>query len=319
MSNNQFNKQQLRVVIEPRAEPHGAGLYDAQVSTAGYRGFASAESDGLQEYRSQGYLLIRRAFPGELVDRARDALREIGLSDRPACESIYFEGSIRDALAEVPTQEQNQTDPAFAALALGVTCNSLPPLDAERRLSYVRKFMGFTRSQNPALKTLAEYPPLLDLMGRLLGGTRPHLYQDMAMIKPPGGREKPWHQDRAYFNFSLETPLVGVWVAIDPATPENGCMRVVPGGHRAGPSIHFMRRDWQICDSDSEVFRPLAIPMESGDCLVFDGLLPHGTPRNGTSRRRWALQYHYTPPGVEEAPDQERLNVFGSEGKNVTC
>ena len=34
------------------------------------------------------------------------------------------------------------------------------------------------------------------------------------MIKPPGGREKPRHQDHAYFKLPLSTPVVGVWLAV---------------------------------------------------------------------------------------------------------
>ena len=56
----------------------------------------------------------------------------------------------------------------------------------------------------------------------------------MALLKPPRGREKPWHQDHAYFNLPLDTPIVGVWIALDEATPENGCMHVIPGSHREG-------------------------------------------------------------------------------------
>ena len=26
------------------------------------------------------------------------------------------------------------------------------------------------------------------------------IFQSLALLKPPGGREKPWHQDNAYFN-----------------------------------------------------------------------------------------------------------------------
>ena len=46
---------------------------------------------------------------------------------------------------------------------------------------------------------------LLRLVERLLrapeGGVR--MMQDMSMVKPPGGREKPWHQDHAYFNYPV--------------------------------------------------------------------------------------------------------------------
>lgn len=40
------------------------------------------------------------------------------------------------------------------------------------------------------------------------------------------------HQDQAYFNVELRTPIVGCWIALDRATEANGCMRVLRGGHR---------------------------------------------------------------------------------------
>lgn len=143
--------------------------------------------------------------------------------------------------------------------------------------------MGFA-DRNPPLGSIAEHPGLANVLERFLGG-RPQLYQDMAMIKPPGGREKPWHQDRAYFNLAQETPVVAAWIALDAATPENGCMRLVRGGHRDGPALHFMRRDWQICDSHlARSTQRVAAPMEAGDCLLFDALLP--TAPHGTTPRR---------------------------------
>ena len=100
------------------------------------------------------------------------------------------------------------------------------------------------------------------------------------------------HQDHAYFNAELGTPIVGCWIALDAATEKNGCMRVLRGGHRqqvlvaAGstdePSAlpHFLRRDWQICDATALAFSPSEIvnlPLAAGDLILFDGLLPHGT------------------------------------------
>jgi hypothetical protein len=79
-------------------------------------------------------------------------------------------------------------------------------------------------------------------------GTGIRLFQDMSMVKPPGGREKPWHQDGAYFNLASDTPVVGVWIALGHVTKETGAMHLLPGLHTAGPQPHFKRRDWQICD-----------------------------------------------------------------------
>jgi phytanoyl-CoA hydroxylase len=169
------------------------------------------------------------------------------------------------------------------------------------------------------LKAASENSRLLSVIERLLGEA-PKMFQDMALIKPPRmGREKPWHQDKAYFDFPVETRVVGVWIALDAATVENGCMRVQPQGHHHGPAIHFKRRDWQICDSEMIGQPCVAAPLEPGGLLLFDGLLPHGTPTNFSSSRRRALQFHYVGVSAQKTSADARLTHFGSEGKDVTC
>ena len=147
----------------------------------------------------------------------------------------------------------------------------------------------------------------------------PVLYQEMAMLKPPMGREKPWHQDHAYFNFALDTRIVGVWFALEDVDEENGCMFVVPGGHHDGPMTHFLRRDWQICDTDILPLPRIAVPMSAGDVLFFHSKLPHGTPINRTNSMRWAVQYHFVPASAVPTDDALRMAAFGSEGKDVAC
>ena len=123
----------------------------------------------------------------------------------------------------------------------------------------------------------------------------------------------------AYFNLPLETTVVGVWIALDEATADNGCMMVIPGSHKKGAQIHFRRRDWQICDTDVARGVALSVPLKPGSCLLFHGLIHHGTPANRTDQRRRALQYHYCSAHAEEMPTAYRLEHFGSEGKDVEC
>ncbi|MFW6213948.1 MAG: phytanoyl-CoA dioxygenase family protein [Spirochaetota bacterium] len=78
-------------------------------------------------------------------------------------------------------------------------------------------------------------------------------------------------------------------------------------------------RDWQICDTDLDGKKPVALEIEAGDLICFDAKIPHGTPKNSTNEQRWALQFHYVPRSVEKAAEQLRLDVFGPEGKNVSC
>jgi phytanoyl-CoA hydroxylase len=270
-------------------------------------------------YRDDGYLLVRGLLAAELVDAARRELAAMALADDPGCEQLWYEGALREHLPLDPARDvaiDGRRD--GAGFVPGQAGDGLPALDPALRARYVRKLQGFVGRHAP-LTALAEHPGLLDLVRRLLGGRRPQLFQDMALVKPAGGREKPWHQDHAYFNVALDTAIVGVWIPLGTVTPENGCMHVIKGGHLAGPRLHWKRRDWQLCDGDIEADGRVAVPMAAGEVLLFDGKLPHGTPTNRTDAFRWAVQLHYRPATVEEVADDVRLAAFGAEGKDVTC
>ena len=123
----------------------------------------------------------------------------------------------------------------------------------------------------------------------------------------------------AYFNLPLDTTVVGVWIALDEATPENGCMMVIPGSHKQGAALHFQKRDWQICDTDVYNDGAVAVPLMPGSLLFFHGLIHHGTPANRSDKRRRALQFHYRAKSVQPTSEADRLAIFGSEGTDVTC
>jgi phytanoyl-CoA hydroxylase len=96
-------------------------------------------------------------------------------------------------------------------------------------------------------------------------------------------------------------------------------MRFVPGSHRDGPVVHFRRRDWQLCDTERSGRHVVAVPLKPGGCIFFNGLTHHGTPTNRTDTGRRSVQFHYAPADVPQTTDEQRLAVFGSEGKNVEC
>ena len=80
--------------------------------------------------------------------------------------------------------------------------------------------------------TIARIPEILDMVEQVIGGDIA-LWNSSFFAKPAKvGTRTPWHQDGEYWPIRpLETCTV--WIAIDPATPDNGCLRVVPGSHRA--------------------------------------------------------------------------------------
>ncbi len=307
-----------KIVLEPVPAPYDPVLYRGTPSPTRPVDTLDSISDAeIALYREQGYLCVRDAFSDKLVAEVLAELEAMALAEDPGCESVYFEGLIRNHLAIDPGRDQFGTTGRMQDFVLGQTTDQIPALDPAVRAQFVRKFQGFVGA-HPPLAALADLPELVALVERLIGGSA-RLFQDMALVKPPRGREKPWHQDHAYFNFPLATPIVGVWIPLHPVDHTNGCMHVLPGSHRRGPQPHFMRRDWQICDTDITGQPQHFLPMNPGDLLLFDAKLAHGTPTNVTQKMRWAVQFHYVPAGAPETAEAERLAAFGSEGKDVTC
>ncbi len=283
--------QEPRFDPMPPAEMHPPELYQHDALCDAVVGLDAVNEEVVDRYRRNGYVAVEAAFTPQEVQAALAGLTRLIDAPPPDFKGIVFENAVRDRLAE---------------------------LTSEQRLDAVRKLMWFCAVE-PRLAALAQHPQLTAVLRRLLGA-EPRLIQDMALLKPPKiGREKPWHQDHAYFNLPLGTPVVGVWVALDEATLDNGCMRVLHGGHQQGPQPHFKRRDWQMCDSHIPRHGVVACPLRSGGLLLFDSLIPHGTPHNVSPQRRRAVQFHYAPADAVEWAEEERLKIFGGEGRGVEC
>jgi phytanoyl-CoA hydroxylase len=279
--------------IDHGSEMHDSELYQPAGEGFGVERFEDIGPEEIKHYNEQGYLIVRQAFTEKEIQAAKQGLMDLIMGKNPDYTGVMFEAKAQDIL---------------------------PTLSLEERQDAVRKLMAFVEF-DARLKAISHHPKLLQSIRTLLGNRDSQMFQDMALLKPPRlGREKPWHQDKAYFNYPLDTPVVGVWIALDEATIDNGCMQFLPGQHRKGPQIHFQKRDWQICDTQIMGQRSTAAPLQPGGMLLFSGLLPHGTPHNASGKRRRALQYHYAPADVSTLPDNdERLMHFGSEGKDVTC
>lgn len=267
----------------------------ATVVTQGVAGLNSVTDRDIQVFHERGYLVIHNAFSAAETGAGLDAISDI------ICEKLSEKSSELKGL-----QFENA---AF---------DKLEHLNLEERHNAVRKLQDFIH-HDKRLEALAFHRGLLGVLNRIVGEEVIKI-QDMALLKPPLiGREKPWHQDMAFFNLPLDATVVGAWLALDEATPENGCMMVIPGSHKRGAVIHFKRRDWQICDTDVYNDGAVAVPLKPGSLLLFHGLIHHGTPANTSVHRRRALQFHYCGKTVQASSEAERLATFGSEGKNVSC
>ncbi len=270
---------------------HDPKLYSVNViATAVQGGLGALTEDHLAQFAEDGFLAVDGVYSSDEVGAGIAGLLHLIGGGRPDFTGIQFESAAKSRLATMGSEE---------------------------RQDYIRKLMRYV-DYEPRLWHLAYHSGLVSLLTNLLGSA-PTMFQDMALMKPPRlGREKPWHQDKAYFNMDMRERVIGVWIALDEATVSNGCMHLRPDlGLK--PLLHFKRRDWQICDSEIIGKPCVAVPLKPGGILLFDGLLVHGTPHNNSNQRRRAVQFHYHGNHYSQISQEQRMAIFGSEGKDIAC
>jgi len=176
--------------------------------------------------------------------------------------------------------------------------------EAERRfgpLHYVSKVHTiFTDAA-----ALATDSRVLDVVEALIG---PNilLFDSTYIIKEARtGGHVSWHQDLTYWGFS-GTDQVSMWLALSPATLESGCMRMVPGSHRAGRLNHI------DCDDPSNLLhRGQTVPevsesaavmcaLISGEASFHHGWTLHASMPNLSPDRRVGLNAQYIAPSMKQ-------------------
>jgi ectoine hydroxylase-related dioxygenase (phytanoyl-CoA dioxygenase family) len=135
-----------------------------------------------------------------------------------------------------------------------------------------------------------------DLAG--LDGIR--IWHDQALIKPPYATFTAYHLDQPYWSFTSPDSIT-VWVALDDATFENGCLYYLPGTHKAEKydnveigkdigALFDVYPEWRAVD-------PVACPVPAGGACFHNGLTAHGAGANLTHGQRRAMTCAYMPDG----------------------
>jgi hypothetical protein len=114
------------------------------------------------------------------------------------------------------------------------------------------------------------------------------LYKEKINYKLVGGAGFSPHQDAPAYPF-IESH-VSCMVAVDHATPENGCLEVVSGRHH-----HLLEMDDRGCIADHlvEEMSWRFAPLRAGQTLWFHSLTPHRSRANRSSSDRRALYPTY--------------------------
>jgi phytanoyl-CoA dioxygenase PhyH len=131
---------------------------------------------------------------------------------------------------------------------------------------------------------------------RLLEGEVYHYHSKMIMKDAKVGGAWAWHQDYGYWyqNGVLFPLLTSAFIAVDPATRENGCLQVLKGSHQLGRIDHVLTGDQAGADLErvaeaQKRLETIHIEMEPGDVLFFHANLLHRSDQNKSDKPRWSM------------------------------
>ena len=238
-------------------------------STGGRSGLTPGQR---ARFARDGFVTVRDLAPQEEVDFIRATLMQL-----LAARVGYDEGALFDLLAAdgLPSTLPQLHDPASYAPALRATRHRA------NALCVAQDVLG------PHTRLAFEY----------------------TILKPARhGAATPWHQDEAFKNAaSADYDEISIWMPLQATTPENGCMRYVPGSHRGplhphrspgdDPRVHAIECA-EPFDDDAIVYCPLA----AGDAVIHDKRTLHGAGSNLTDADRLAyvLMFDTVPRGAPQ-------------------
>lgn len=114
-------------------------------------------------------------------------------------------------------------------------------------------------------------------------------YRTMVMNKPAnGGTDLPWHQDK--WPIKEREPSFTIYIALDAATRENGCVQAFPGSHKSGllgDTKGFLTEE-RITELFGETV-PTPWELEAGEAIIMNRLCVHSSGRNSTLVPRKAI------------------------------
>ena len=246
----------------------------------------------LTNYQNEGFLVLNDFVDPTACDALRDRVIEmIGEFEPSEVASIFS------------TREQNRiADEYFLNSANNISFffeenafDSDGALKQNKELS-INKIGHALHDLDPVFDRFSRASSI-EQLARDLGVNNPLLLQSMYIFKQPLiGGEVNCHQD-CTFLYTEPQDILGLWFALEDATLENGCLWVLPGGHQRGLKSRWVRTQngMQFATFDPSPWpEQELVPLEvkKGSLIVLNGLLPHRSLENRSTKSRHAYTLH---------------------------
>ena len=247
------------------------------------------------QFAEDGYLLLRDALTDADLDPIIVEYEEyIGRR----AEELLAAGHISALYADEPFDRR-----------LVSICREDDAIYRELDIMYLRGRASFEFLRNDRLLDMIESLVGPEITCSPIQHTRAKL---PAGVTPSGSDSHvaPWHQD-AGVTWEEADPhfILTVWLPLCAATPENGCLQILPRAHQNGLVQHHIKQGLGtvIIDEEMPQAEALTLPMDKGDVLLMDKQTPHRSTPNNADTVRWSMDLRYqetgTPTGRPFYPD----------------
>lgn len=210
----------------------------------------------------------------------------------------------RDGVVSLGTVlDANEVDATRACL--DQLCASHPPTDHGVILNNVWR-------RHPDLAALITSGALWRSAATLMGESRVRLFQDNFVWKYPGSARIEWHQDYSYQ--PLDGPYgLTLWLSLDHATTESGCLHYIPGTHKLGERVAAdfikgtgqpIREDLPLLDWRSRLNDVVCMEAGPGELLAHHPLVWHMSPVNLSDHHRRAIAVNWISEQIRWKPSQ---------------
>jgi hypothetical protein len=185
---------------------------------------------------------------------------------------------------------------------------TVPDADGNRQ-----ELSAWTELGDDLIGVLPRVRRMVDIATAAIGEPICHWHSKLSWKRPGTDAEWNWHQDYGFWAEEGVGPqMCTIGVAVGPSTRENGCLRVVPGSHRAG-RIDLVETGETRCSSPRVVDELVAASgihhceMAPGDAVLFHSNLLHSSGPNHSAIPRTLFMSSYNavsnPPAPDAPPD----------------
>jgi ectoine hydroxylase-related dioxygenase (phytanoyl-CoA dioxygenase family) len=180
-------------------------------------------------------------------------------------------------------------------------------------------FTSHLAEQDEAIRAFCTRPEFVAITTQILGPDTDLYWNQSVFKQPEGKKEFPWHQDDGYTQVD-PSPYLTLWLALNDATPENGCISVLPGAYKRGLLPHRQSPIGLVCHESDDPNQGVLVPVTAGSIAVFWSLTPHKSGANVSNGPRKAYVIQYSHAGLKDVKTGEALTgkiPVAREGKSA--